>query len=273
MSPTDSVQAIADDLYRTRALAYARRMTPGHFLSHTTSAWLQGLPVRPVRHNDRIHISAPVPQCRPRQAGVHGHEVDGSLVTTVMHHSALVADRLTSWLQLGTELSVPELAAIADVLLGGDSAYAPLNRDELNAAIERRGRSRGAGPLREALRFARAGSGSRTESIIRVLLHAHGLPEMALSVPIQTESGTINLALADPDVRLGIDVVDTHGGQLDLGWDSMRRNTALAELGWLMVTVADTQITTDTLADWRALAARITALREHRAARILPPPS
>ncbi len=258
---------MVDDFFLQKVRTFARRMDATQFVSHTTAAWMWRLPVRAPGLGDAVHIATTVPNPRPRRAGVMGHELEERLVDVVVHDGVRLADPVSCWAMLGQSLPVPELVAIADALLRGGAVFEPVARDQLERAVELRSGSRGASPLREALALARAGSVSRIESLVRVNLFAAGADGLEVGFEAETNEGTVRFALGDSFARLAVDLVES-GSRPRLSVDEwMQRNRALAEQGWLVITIQDTQLVTDSVADWRALAARIAMLQLKRAHR------
>ena len=71
------------------AAAYAARMPPTQFFSHTTAAILGGVPLpRRVELDTRLHVSVFAGDPQPRVRGVIGHQLDRGRTGTVATRSS-----------------------------------------------------------------------------------------------------------------------------------------------------------------------------------------
>lgn len=181
------------------------------FFSHSSAALILGLPLPEALARDAlVHVSVPEPGSRPQRAGVVGHEVrveDGDIQNW---HGLPVTSPVRTFVHLSTQLTLPHLVAVGDYLVAHPTPYA--NPAELQkAARDHRGR-RGARVLGRAVDLVRVGAESPMESILRVLLVEHGLPEPELNASL-FEAGGRFLARVDllyRDQRL---VIEFEGDQ------------------------------------------------------------
>lgn len=158
-----------------------------------------------------------------------------------------LTSRLRTWGDLGTQLTVDRLVALADHLIrrprprleGRRDPYAV--RDELADMVARRRTARGNAALRSALALARAGSDSPAETAVRLALHRAGLPEPLLNAPAR--EGGVELGEPDlqwPEWRVCVE----HDGRPHLTREQqdrdIRRTERRLECGWTEVrTVAE----------------------------------
>ncbi len=180
-----------------RCLAYVRIMPSGSAFSHGTAALLLGIPV-PVRikRERLIHVAVRPPRRAPRVDGVSGHQLDLRTSDVLLCRGVPVTSPARTWCDLAFSLSLPELVAVGDFLI---ARRRRLNsREELLAAVERRGRGRGVAKLRMALRLLSDRSESFPESILRMLFVDAGLPPVDVNVDLRDASGRF---VARPDLR------------------------------------------------------------------------
>ena len=141
---------------RERCAAYATRMPPEHWFSHATAAQLWDLPLpRRVERDMRLHVSSA--RREPQATGVRGHRANQR--PHVRRHLGFnVLAPADAWCQLGTLLTLDELVAAGERLLGWPRPLC--SSEELDAAITRFGSGRGAKKVRAARSRMRAGSAS-----------------------------------------------------------------------------------------------------------------
>jgi hypothetical protein len=169
------------------ARAYAARMPPGQFFSHTTAALMLGIPLPPsVALDAPLHVSAVAPERTPRMNGVVGHTysvqpelwtVDGLTVTAPV----------TTWCDLATAVRLDDLIAAGDYLLG--TLRPPATVVELTDAVASRPGHRGTQHLRQALTLVRPRVESRQETRLRLLIVRAGFPEPETNVYLPLRPG------------------------------------------------------------------------------------
>ena len=131
---------------RSRAVAYASKMPPNHFFSHTTAAQLLGLRMPHNFHETVLHVTALSPARAPRCAGVIGH--GAHLATTALVNGLPVLSPIDTWCQLSATLSLEDLVVMGDGLVrrkrplaameqlrGAVSTYSGRGCRQLRAAI------------------------------------------------------------------------------------------------------------------------------------------
>src|SRR4029453_1259701 len=113
------LQAGLDPTVHHLAGAYATRMPPTQFFSHTTAAILNGVPLPLDLESDtRLHVSVFAGDPQPRVQGVIGHQV-GRDRTSVVDAPLRMTDAATTWCQLATLLALEDLVAVGDFLVTG----------------------------------------------------------------------------------------------------------------------------------------------------------
>jgi hypothetical protein len=161
------VAVACPDDWEDRVRALLPVMRPEQCFSHTTAARVLGLPL-PRRFGDDapIHVTTPGVTSGMRRRGVIGH-VTGHAEVTV-HRGLRVTTPVSTWLALGTMLSVVELTVVGDVLVGDSMAVAePVDLVEAAAG---RGGARGVARLRAAAEQVVVGTESPKETELRLAL-------------------------------------------------------------------------------------------------------
>ena len=235
--------AIAAPGVRQLALAYAMRMPPDQFFSHTTAALLNDVPLPSALEVDRrLHVSAFAGGSRPRSTGVVGHLVDRTRTGTLVAGALNMTDAATTWCQLGSMLGVDDLVAVGDFLitgrrkLGGRPAAARL--ETLARAVMLHGGSAGVTRLREALPMIRVGPLSRRESLLRQRIIRAGLPEPEVAFVIRDArlagfEPTVDLAY--PAYRVAIEYEGDHHRSPDQFRRDIARYERLQDVGWIVI--------------------------------------
>lgn len=256
--------AATADAGPSRLRLLAARMPPGAFFSHETAADLLGAPL-PYRRGaaDVVHVSVERPARAPHASGLRGHSrvvLAGDVrVTAGVRHSS--PERM--WLELSRSLSLPDLVAVGDHLIGRRRPLTSIERlAERNAAADALARSRRA-TRALALLDGRAESGP--ESLLRVLLVSGGLPSPDVNhVVVQSEAGRgIRTDFAYPHLKLAIEYQgDYHRSRAQWRAD-MTRRSRLEALGWYVL-----ELNADDLRNPAELLARIRAVLRRRGAQL-----
>nr|WP_056170361.1 hypothetical protein [Leifsonia sp. Leaf325] len=167
--------------------AYAARMPPTQYFSHSTGSQLWNLPLPGRLEGARdLHVSA-VPGTRePRVRGIVGHRGAADAV----HRRRLglhVAAPCDAWCQTVAQLSLDEAVVAGDRLVGWPRPLATM--EELDAAIARYGSRPGAPRIAAARRHIRLNSASARETRLRLATLRAGFPEAELNGAIVLSSG------------------------------------------------------------------------------------
>ncbi|KQZ11608.1 hypothetical protein ASD23_02205 [Agromyces sp. Root1464] len=173
-----------------RCRAYVTIMPPRHVFSGRTAAVLCGIPLPAVIERDaRVEVTALDGGRAPRGRGVLGRSTQliPNLVRVPGVRGAWMTAPADAWCELAGELSLDDLIAAGDRLLGLPRPLA--TADEVDAAIARHGRRRGATRLRLARAEMRPNVCSRRETFVRLLLMRAGLPEPEPNGVIVLRSG------------------------------------------------------------------------------------
>jgi hypothetical protein len=228
------------------AAAYARRMPPTQFFSHSTAALLNGVPLPLHLEADRrLHVSVFVGSPQPRVRGVIGHQLEPSRTRTLAAGGILMTDAATTWCQLATLMDVDDLVAAGDFLLTGSAALGDrgpvASIPMLVEAVARHRGSVGAGRLRVALPLLRPGPLSRRETLLRLRIVRAGLPEPELNFEVHDPRlGTFVpvVDFADPDYRVAVEYEGDHHRTPEQFRRDIRRYERLQDIGWLVVRVS-----------------------------------
>jgi hypothetical protein len=230
-----------------RIRAYAVRMSPLAFFTHESAAILWGLPIV-VHERMPVHVGVLHPHRAPRGAGVRGHEIGAHLVSVRELDGVHVSSPASTWAQLGGTLSLRDLVAVGDALIGvprGPGGAPGIASDALStieqladAAIA--GKRRGAVRMREALPLLRQGASSRPETHLRLELMACGLPEPLLDVEIRTSTGALLgiSEMAFPRWRTVVEYEGDHHRTLKSQWNrDIEKYDAYRVAGWQVVRI------------------------------------
>lgn len=179
-----------------RCREYLPLLKPGQFFSHSTSARLWGCPIATNRDAevDAVHVSTISPRRAPRGKGVIGHEVRSDRINLARRYGLPVSDAASAWIALAGMLELDELVAAADHLVLDPYQLDPRDPRPYVTVEELRGAlaslpGRGSRAAASALRLVRQGAESRTETLLRLLLHRNGLPEPELNRDVYSDSG------------------------------------------------------------------------------------
>jgi len=260
-----AAQEIAHHADRCRAFALA--LPDDVVFSHLTAARLWDLPLPSwagaVSGFDVMRNSARAVIERRECRGHRGLERRGSRTVRGLTLTSLI----DTWVDLAEvneprALTVDDLVVLADAVLmqlaeqievlEGEEEWQAVSRheaerqgsdrldrrDELEAALARRVRPRGARRLREALALARVGSRSPMETRTRLLLMRRGFPEPELNVEVISPEGRLlegDLVWRDRKV-IGEYQGEHHGGRRQRSVDVARRDLAEDD-GWRVVEI------------------------------------
>lgn len=203
--------------FETRCDAYATKMGPGAFFSHTTAAALFGMPLPWLEPMPRLHVSVLEPAKAPRGERIAGHQLARDSVTGRILRGKPVLKIVDVWCQLAGEIALDHLVAAGDSLLGGRHPLVSL--DELRLEVEERSGRRGAA---------------------RLLLHRAGFREPELNIDILSSRGVF-IARGDIVYRWCKLLVEYDGSQhaTDRGQyvRDVERGENLERAGWRTVRV------------------------------------
>ena len=217
--------------------AYASLGRPDAF-SHTTAAELFGAPLpRHHRHSvdDRLHVTVPG-RLRGRQlAGVVGHA--STRFTAVDLDGLRVIAPAQTWLDLAPMLSVEQLVAVGDFLIGGRN---PLCDPDDLRRVAQTPRARGVRSARLALPSIRRGAESPQETALRLALIAAGLPEPEINYTVLDADGRFlaRVDLAYPRFLVALEYEGDHHRTDQATWrKDITRREAVEDAGWRMIRV------------------------------------
>ena len=238
------LRADAPDGIASLATAYAARMSPLQFFSHTTAALLNGVPLPSAIEEDRrLHVSVLAGDAQPRVRGVIGHQLEPSRTRVVTAAGGIrMTDAVTTWCQLARHLGLEDLVAAGDHLvterdLGGRrGAYTTVPALTVAAAAHRG--TTGVGLLRQALPLLRSGPLSRRESLLRLRIVQSGLPEPVVAHRVIEDvlagyEPTVDLAY--PEYRIAMEYEgDDHRTASRFRRD-IARYERLQDAGWIVI--------------------------------------
>lgn len=229
-SPAES----SDDV-STRCRQFAAVMAAHQFFSHETAAALWGLPLPPWMSPTPLHVSSPLGRREPRDDGVIGHRLrlPPDLVTSL--HGLAVCSAAETWAQLGRTLSVEDLVAAGDFIVGRGGLA---SQEDLELAVGRVRRI-GSDRLREASKRLEPASESSPESRLRVRLVDDGLPAPEVQWVLLDSTGRFvaRLDLGYPRYRVGVEYDGRQHAEHEQFIRDADRWYAVEREGWLVVRV------------------------------------
>jgi hypothetical protein len=248
--------------------AYEPLLRDGEAFSHHTAGMLFGAPLPPGLASVRpLHVVSPG-VTRSRTEGVVGHRSRGGFAIMLRFGLPVVAPE-TMWLQLAAEVGREDLTAIGDFLVTGTVHGRARERalttlPQLVGITERNAGCRGARGARWALERVRIGAASRTETLLRLVIIAAGLPEPSIGVPVPVGNGSLVLHpdLGYADLRIAIEYEG--GRHRDTArWErDIERRELFEDAGWRVIRVTRHAL----FEDPDALIERIRRVRQARSA-------
>jgi hypothetical protein len=250
-TPFRGVRAVAGGEHNvmSRARAYAARMPPGQFFSHTTAALMLGIPLpQRVALDAALHVSAVAPDRAPRMNGVVGHTFSVRPELWIIDGLTMTAP-VTTWCDLAVTLGLDDLIAAGDYLLG--TLRPPANMVELADAVARRPGQRGSVRLQHALTWVRPRVESRQETRLRLLILRAGFPEPEVNVylPLRPGRKRVRGDLVYPEYRVLVEYDGEHHRTDDGQYarDVERLDDVMAD-GWRVIRVLKDTPTSEILA-------------------------
>jgi hypothetical protein len=221
---------------RELARSYAPLLAPGQYFSHLTAASILGMRMPGRAPHQVLHVTSRPPQRAPRGAGVIGHRTSVGVVVTM--EALPVSDPLSTWCDLASLLSVPDLVLIGDGLVERQRPRATV--DDLTHAVGTRARQRGCRRLSAALSLIRPGTDSAMETVLRLTLIHAGLPEPLVNAPVRNRFGALvaHADLAYPAHRVAIEYDGGHHRTDERQFHiDIDRLDELMEEGWRVIRV------------------------------------
>lgn len=156
----------------SQATAYAARMGPTQFFSHTTAALLHDLRMPEGFRQSALHVTSLAPVRAPRGAGIVGHGTDQASFDLLSGLRVLSA--VHTWCQLSATLDLDDLVVMGDGLVR--RKHPPATMDQLRAAASQYS-GRGCRKLRDTLALVRPKTDSARETVLRLIVIRAGFPE------------------------------------------------------------------------------------------------
>ncbi|AMM20693.1 hypothetical protein AX769_11765 [Frondihabitans sp. PAMC 28766] len=189
-----------------------------------------------------------------RRPGFVGHRISADRARVTLLRGIPVSDRVQSWAECSTLLSLEQLVIAGDFLVGKKCRHAI---DELAGVVAGRCGLRGTRLLREALSLVAVGSESPRETRLRLQLLREGFRLPLLNCEIHDEQDRF---VARPDIIFGREHVvveydgDQHRTDRKTYRDDKRRREALADAGWHALYLSDDDLTGE---HWAAFVGRL----------------
>lgn len=220
-----------------RRLALVAVMAPDQAFAGPTAAAIWSLPLPHRFASDaRLHVCSFGPNQMRRLGVVSSRR---TTMRRVLRDGVPVLDPVCTWLSLGPLLPPWDLTCVADRLVSGTLRTPPLvSLRDLCRGMDDAGRIPGIRSLRAALVDTRAGSWSRPETLLRLLLVRAGLPEPTLNAPVVLlDGGLVSPDLAWPEYRVVIEYDGRWHDEPGQRAADSERHERLVDAGWLVVRV------------------------------------
>jgi hypothetical protein len=219
---------LADRERVRRLLRAVERVRPDASASCLTAAMMWNLPI-PLRRLDPVHIRSVVQMRRPQ---VRAHRGDAGRVSVI--DGVRVTSPVRTFIDLAAELDDTWLVVIADAM----TQRGLLTVDHLRAAVAANAERPGIRRARRAVELVRTGSESPMESMLRLVIVAHGLPEPVVNGPAhdRNHGWLARVDLSYPDHRIAVEYQGDHH-RSDIGqWRrDISRTRALQAAGWTVI--------------------------------------
>ncbi|PYY46945.1 hypothetical protein DEI84_11850 [Curtobacterium sp. MCBD17_023] len=205
-------------------------LRPDQFFSHTTAAALWGAPL-PRRVRAEVHVTTAGTAALMRRPGITAHRARPD-VPTVTAFGTRLSTPERSWWECASVLTVRELVAVGDALVGRRSLT---TFDRLAAAI--RPGHRHVRVARAALELVRVGAESPMETWFRLAIVDAGFPEPDLNVEVFDAGGVFlgRVDMAWPEQRIAFEYDGDHHRDRDVFHHDHRRDNGFVVNDWLVV--------------------------------------
>jgi hypothetical protein len=226
-----------DPTLLARCRAYATRMPAQHAFTGPTAAQLWGLPLPMSMHEDPVlHVVDLGGRRAPRGRLVAGYRTSRSLESVTLH-GVRVLSAAETWASLATTLTLDDLVAAGDRLLGLPVALA--TPAEIEEVVGDLGTLRGARRLREAAALIRPNVYSARETRTRLLITRANLggsePEPNGAIELH-HGGVIRGDLVFRRERVVVEYEGEHHLTDPIQWArDLERYNDLALSGWLVI--------------------------------------
>lgn len=224
-----------------------RRVLPGAMISDATAAELLGYPL-PAEHlyagTETVHCSVLPGQKRRCGRGVTVH--CRRRTSHRFWKGLAVSDDLELLSELSAVLDHGQLVACCDYAVGPDAPSPRIRLAELRRRAEDARGVLGIKKLRRALADARERVESPKETELRLLLREQGFAEPAINLEVRAPGSeeSFRVDLSYPDLRIAIEYDgDWHRTDRRRFRRDRRKDDVLHELGWRVVRVVDTDLT------------------------------
>lgn len=175
------------------ARAFRCVMADDQFFSHQTAAALWGLPLPRRLHQLAIHVTTLSDDRSARGAGVVGHRTRRRR-GICQKNGFRLSDPHRTWLDLAGKLDLDELVVLGDAIVRPRyRAVDPEPIGNLESLVDEVRSARNIAGLRrarDATSLVRVGSGSPSETLLRLAILRHGLPEPELNGKVYSQSGS-----------------------------------------------------------------------------------
>jgi len=159
---------------------------------------------------------------------------------------------VTTWCQLGSEISLPDLIAVGDFYIFRDSPMC--SRGDLIEAVNGYAGRRGIRNLREAVGLLDDNVRSRHESLFRFFLIRAGFSGFITNYPVTVFARNHVIDIAFPSIKVALEYDGDYHREKDEWRRTMTRRARLEAAGWRVM-----QLNADDLNDPVELAARLRA--------------
>lgn len=218
------------------AIAYATKMPPTHYFSHSTAAILHDMRLpRFIQELNELHVSASPESWPPQGRRIRGHV--GSVDPVKLRGLQLVP-AVVALCQLSTILELDDLIIAADGLVERQNPVTSMG--DLRLAVAGRQGARGYRNLLAALLHVRERTDSARETMLRLLIVRAGLPEPMINAPIRSRTGQVvaHADLAYPEYNLVLEYDgDQHRTERSQYYLDIDRLERITREGWRVIRI------------------------------------
>jgi len=192
-----------------RARAYAVKLEPDQYFSHTTAAQLLGLRMPANFSETQLHVTSIAAMRAPRGEGVIGHQARETSRVLLLPGGLRASAPVDTWCDLRATLPFRDLIVLGDGLVGRKNPLTTL--DQLMVFVDAVRGTRGARILRDAATHIRRNTDSGPETELRLVAEDAGLPEPEVNGKIVNRFGA-QIAHGDLVYRRYKTVLEYDGG-------------------------------------------------------------
>lgn len=214
-----------------RCRALLARMPDRAFISHVSALRLHGIRL-PKRFDDGlVDIALASPHRAPHAAQIRGHRL--AVESVDLRHGFRASMPPAAWVEAATQLTLPELVAVGDQLIGGDYPLASIANLATTASL--RPRHLAGARMRLAFELMDGAAESFPESLLRVALVLAGFSTPVVNAPVRVGRRTYRPDMAYPAQRVIVEYQGDYHRDPEQWRADVRRRNELEAAGWTVI--------------------------------------